>query len=411
MITTMLASRAYSEPVLDYNEGKVASFEAKVVHTMNLAESHPSALYETFGKMESNPRIPAQARSRSFHMAVNPGPDDTIDEEGVKQYVEDLMQYLGYGNQPVVVYRHEDIDRVHYHVVSTRFDENGRGIKSSMEGRRIKEFNETFGEKYGFRVGADKDSKELAGEEFKSFDVRKRNHMLQFDRLMTEALKYPVTSRSQFQFLMRAMNVRCTFRQRKDGGYNTILAGLDANGKQATRIYSMERTFGRQAFDELNGRIAEQKGRTGEMASDAEEEALVELKAKVDFCLIHCMSMRDFIAHIKGLGLNCAVQRDRDGIIQRVLISDPEHHFLLDTSAGGKWRMLSSAFRDAESTGRWAKPSPEKVSMVVRALKFPASLLEEMMRFIQRKIAEFRTRRSVSAGGMGRTQVGVVRRI
>lgn len=399
MITTILPTRSFTSSVLDYNEGKVASYEAALVYSMNLEETHPSALYKVFEKLENNPRI-QPSRTRSFHMAVNPGPDDTIDEEGVKRYVEDLMQYLGYGEQPVVVYRHNDIGRIHYHVVTSRFNAEGKKINGFIEGRRIKEFNLAFGEKYGFSVGAKKDGPDLPVGGPVVFDKYSSRYILQLNRALSEALKYPVTSRSQFQFLLRTMNVKCMFRQRKDGGYNTVLAGLDAKGKVVTRYYSMEKTWNRQAFDELNGRITEQKRmeKEGAVLSEKENVALVEMKAKVDFCLLHSKSMKDFIAHLKGLGLNAAAQRDADGNIQRVLVSDPEHHFLLDT-AGGANRMAVSAFREAESSGRWTRPAPEKGSVVIKALKFPAAVMEELVRFIQRKVAEFKQRNSRGAAG------------
>ena len=126
--------------------------------------------------------------------------------------------------------------------------------------------------------------------------------------------------------------------------------------------------------------------------------ALVEMKAKVDFCLLHSKNMKDFIAHLKGLSLNAAAQRDADGNIQRVLVSDPEHHFLLDT-AGGANRMSVSAFREAEASGRWTKPAPDKGNVVIKALKFPAAVMEELVRFIQKAVAEFRKKGGRGAAG------------
>ena len=35
---------------------------------------------------------------------------------------------MGYGNQPYLVFKHEDINRHHLHIVTVRVDENGRSI-------------------------------------------------------------------------------------------------------------------------------------------------------------------------------------------------------------------------------------------------------------------------------------------
>lgn len=43
---------------------------------------------------------------------------------------------MGFGDQPYIVYRHNDIGRVHLHVVSVRVDETGRAISDSYEHER-----------------------------------------------------------------------------------------------------------------------------------------------------------------------------------------------------------------------------------------------------------------------------------
>lgn len=38
---------------------------------------------------------------------------------------QEFMEKFGYGNQPYIVWLHEDIDRKHMHIVSVRIDETG----------------------------------------------------------------------------------------------------------------------------------------------------------------------------------------------------------------------------------------------------------------------------------------------
>nr|WP_245872058.1 relaxase/mobilization nuclease domain-containing protein [Dysgonomonas massiliensis] len=46
------------------------------------------------------------------------------------------MEDMGYGNQPYVVFKHTDIDRVHLHTVSIRVDETGNKLDSNFENLR-----------------------------------------------------------------------------------------------------------------------------------------------------------------------------------------------------------------------------------------------------------------------------------
>lgn len=46
---------------------------------------------------------------------------------------QEYMQRMGYGNQPYIVYMHEDIDRRHIHIVSTCVNEKGEKIDDAYE--------------------------------------------------------------------------------------------------------------------------------------------------------------------------------------------------------------------------------------------------------------------------------------
>ncbi|WP_280647764.1 MULTISPECIES: relaxase/mobilization nuclease domain-containing protein [unclassified Dysgonomonas] len=46
---------------------------------------------------------------------------------------QDYMQELGYGNQPFLVYQHDDIARLHLHIVTVNVNENGVKIDDSFE--------------------------------------------------------------------------------------------------------------------------------------------------------------------------------------------------------------------------------------------------------------------------------------
>jgi hypothetical protein len=57
---------------------------------------------------------------------------------------------LGYGNQPYLVYKHADIDRVHFHIVSTRIDcDTGKKIKDNYEREKTQRFIKSLEQKYG----------------------------------------------------------------------------------------------------------------------------------------------------------------------------------------------------------------------------------------------------------------------
>ena len=46
----------------------------------------------------------------------------------------EYMEKLGYGDQPYIIFRHEDNARPHIHIVSLRIDEQGRKIRDYKSG-------------------------------------------------------------------------------------------------------------------------------------------------------------------------------------------------------------------------------------------------------------------------------------
>ena len=58
------------------------------------------------------------------------------------------MEALGYGNQPYIVFKHNDIAREHIHIVSLRVDFDGNKINDKFEGRRSKKITNALEKKY-----------------------------------------------------------------------------------------------------------------------------------------------------------------------------------------------------------------------------------------------------------------------
>jgi hypothetical protein len=74
-------------------------------------------------------------KNRQFHAIIS-----TKGKEHNKIFLTELaqkwMQKMGYGEQPYLVYFHEDTEHNHVHIVSCRIDKDGQRINPYMEGRR-----------------------------------------------------------------------------------------------------------------------------------------------------------------------------------------------------------------------------------------------------------------------------------
>ena len=84
-----------------------------------------------------------------IHISLNPHPEDKLTDNQLADIGREYMERLGYGSQPYLIFKHEDIGREHIHIVSLRVDCDGKLIKNSFEHKRSKEITELLERKYG----------------------------------------------------------------------------------------------------------------------------------------------------------------------------------------------------------------------------------------------------------------------
>jgi len=90
-----------------------------------------------------------------LHISINPDPKDSLTDEQLSSVAQQYMDKMGYGNQPFIVYKHEDIDRRHIHIVSLRVDETGKKLDHNFERKRSMDICRGLEREYGL-VAADK---------------------------------------------------------------------------------------------------------------------------------------------------------------------------------------------------------------------------------------------------------------
>ena len=100
-------------------------------------------------------------KNSTFHMSINPSETDTpLSDERAVELIDEVMESLGYANQPYRIYKHTDIERLHYHVVSCRSDYNGRKINDSYERLVLRSTLKRLAPKYGFTLVLNEKEKE-----------------------------------------------------------------------------------------------------------------------------------------------------------------------------------------------------------------------------------------------------------
>ena len=145
-----ISSTANLGGALGYNFKKVRQEEATVLLANGLYQNQDGkySMEQVLSDMRQLILDKCRTKNTVFHCSLNPHPDEKLSDEQLTQIAKEYMEALGYGKQPYIVFKHNDIAREHIHIVSLRVDSKGRKINDKYEGRRSKKITDALEKKY-----------------------------------------------------------------------------------------------------------------------------------------------------------------------------------------------------------------------------------------------------------------------
>ena len=136
---------------LAYNGLKVNKGEGRLLAVNRVFDDGSGRVDVARAERDFKRFMPEQVRTRNkvIHISLNPHPDDRLTDMELEQLAREYLGRLGYGDQPYLVFKHEDISRHHLHIVSVNVDENGRRLNRDFIHRRSKRITSELEKKYG----------------------------------------------------------------------------------------------------------------------------------------------------------------------------------------------------------------------------------------------------------------------
>lgn len=209
---------------LGYNFKKVEKGEANILLAAELYQSKEGryTMEDVLADMEA--LIPKNCRTKKmvFHCSLNPHPDEKLSDEQLTQIAKEYMEALGYGNQPYIVFKHNDIAREHIHIVSLRIDGEGKKINDKFEKRRSKQITDALERKYSLIPSSKVTDREM--KEVSKIDTTKGNIKEQVAETLLSVLKhYEFCSLGELNAILSVYNlaveeVKTEFRGKKYEG-------------------------------------------------------------------------------------------------------------------------------------------------------------------------------------------------
>ena len=318
---------------LGYNFKKVDKEEASILLTKGLYQNKEGTytMEEVFADMEA--LIPKKCRTKKtvFHCSLNPHPDEKLSNETLMQIAKEYMEALGYGKQPYIVFKHNDIAREHIHIVSLRVDSKGRKINDKFEKRRSKKITDALEKKYNL-IPSSKISEQAAAETPK-VDTTKGNIKEQMASILRMVMKhYRFCSLGELNAILSKYNlaveeVKTEFRGKKYDGLVYVPTD-DKGNKISTPIHASD--IGRGVgYTAVQNRMQKSKQAIKPLISIIRYRVLQTMRTSPNM-------EKELRQRLEEQGLRVVIRKNDNGRIYGITFIDDERGAAFNGSRLGK---------------------------------------------------------------------------
>lgn len=319
---------------LSYNQEKIDKGEGKIVCSNKVLLPIDGSLNRSFCLRSFENHMPKDIKTEKpvIHISLNPHPNDKLSDEELTAIAQEYLEKLGYGDQPYMVYKHEDIDRHHIHIVSLRVDEKGRKIDDKFEFKRSKDITRELEKKYGL-LPAEKQYNIKPPQpqkiNYKGDDVKKQIANL------TKALasSYRFQSIGEYKTLLSLYNIGLEEVKGEFEGkayHGIVYFALDKGGRKKGNPIKSSIISKKVGADAL-------KRRCGINVGAIKKQGLkVQTKELVSATLKTAKNKKLFVRELQKQGIDLVFRENKDGRIYGVTFIDHGQRTVLNGSRLGK---------------------------------------------------------------------------
>ena len=318
---------------LGYNFKKVEKGEASILLVAELYQDREGRYTMEDVLVDMEALIPKKCRTKKavFHCSLNPHPDEKLSDETLIKIAKEYMEALGYGKQPYIVFKHNDIAREHIHIVSLRVDSRGQKINDRFEKRRSKQITDALEKRFGLIPSSKVVDK--AVEETPKIDTTQRNIKEQVASALRMVLKhYKFCSLGELnailsQYHLAVEEVKTEFRGKKYEGLVYVPTD-DKGDKVSSPIHASD--IGRGVgYTAVQNKMQKSK------------QAIKPLRSIIRYRVLQTMrtspkTEEELRQRLEEQGLRVFIRKNESGRIYGITFIDDEQGVALNGSRLGK---------------------------------------------------------------------------
>ena len=320
---------------IKYNADKVNEGKGQLLDTNKVFNNGDGKVDVAQMLADFEKRMPRQMRTEKpvIHISLNPHPDDRLTDGELTQMAHEYMQRMGYGDQPYIIVKHEDIDRHHLHIVSVRVDEQGKRVKSDFTKRRSLAIIRDFEQRYGLHHGNKREEERLSNRippvNPSGGDIKKQVG----NTVKAVFHDYQFQTIGELRALLSLYNltveeVRGNVRGEDYNGL--VYSVIDTDGNKVGNPFKSS-LFGKSVgYEALQKKAAFSK-------KNIKDRNLTEPTKKVlEYALKRTYDKDEFVRMLKEKGIDCVFRYTDEGRIYGATFTDHRTHCVLNGSRMGK---------------------------------------------------------------------------
>lgn len=320
---------------LAYNGEKVNEGVAKILDT-NKVFSPADGTHNISACMQDfMAYMPSHVLTKKpvIHISLNPHPDDTLTDEQFSAIAREYIEKMGYANQPFIVYKHEDIDRHHLHIVTLAVDERGKKINDGNNFYTSTRILKELEQKYGLIPAQVRKERE-------AFRLKKvcygdgENLKKQLASVIKPAAKfYHCPSFKEYRALLSTYNI-CVEEVKGEVNGKTYMGLLyfatDNKGNKVGKVFKSS-LFGKSVgYEALQNRFKASKEKL------KEKHLAPKTKAVVAGALRRSATKEDFRANLHRKGIDVLFRENEQGRLYGITFIDHNNGCVVNGSRLGK---------------------------------------------------------------------------
>ena len=314
---------------LAYNSEKINKEEGRLLGANKIIL--PADGQIDIGRIAENFRefMPMMGRTKKpvLHISLNPHPDDKLTDQDFEILAREYLEKLGFGEQPFIIYKHEDIDRHHIHIVTVNVNEQGKRLNQDFLFRRSKKITTELEEKYNLhKAQREKITPDMPIKKVDPFGDIKRQVA---NTVKMVGMRYKFQTLGEYNAVLSLYNIRC---EQTDGRVNgRVYHGLvyfatDDEGKVIANPFKASRL----------GKFASRTAIDSRFEKAKDKIDLAPTKRKVTDCLAQSTGKDDFTSKLKDCGIDVVFRYTDEGRIYGVTFIDHNTMTVLNGSRLGK---------------------------------------------------------------------------